>query len=61
MAYYFAFTLGVGLSGFWIGVYCGIIPQLILNYVFICQADWHKIAEDSDLRMTAERNDSNYN
>ena len=54
MAYYFAFNLEVGIIGFWIGIYSGIILQFILNFILICQADWRKIAEDSELRMISK-------
>ena len=58
LALHYAFTLKFGISGFWLGIYNGVILQLVLNYILICRADWHKIAADSVKRMSAEKTDS---
>ena len=56
-AYLYTFTFGFGIIGLWIGLYNGIILQLIiLKYGILNRADWNKIAEDSKIRMSQEEN-----
>ncbi|TDH68572.1 hypothetical protein CCR75_004775 [Bremia lactucae] len=49
---YFAFSMGMGVPGFWAGLTIGIVFGCVVSFVKICETDWNGMADDARVRTS---------
>jgi|EP00945_MAST-04E_sp_MAST-4E-sp1_P006666 multidrug resistance protein, MATE family len=54
MAYIFAFTLGYGLIGLWIGIIIGYLVITLFTIYFYLNSEWDKIIDASQARLAQQ-------